>query len=143
MADYNGEVVGSSGLWKICTHPFNDRDSDCRFFRWEDVQVSHWFRTVQALEVLGMVFGLTALLMTILFHFVDTCAENRVMKFSSIFLCILTFCKVLSGGIVIGALKDVQKAYKVPGYTMMSWSFGLSIVSCLFYLISGVAIVLS
>ena len=40
VAEYNGEVVGSSGLWKICTHPFNDRESECRFFRWEDVQVS-------------------------------------------------------------------------------------------------------
>ena len=40
VADHTNSVVGSSGLWKICTHPFSDRDSECRFFRWEDVQVS-------------------------------------------------------------------------------------------------------
>ena len=43
IADHTGGVVGSTGLWKICTHPYSDRDSECRFFRWEDVQVSRKF----------------------------------------------------------------------------------------------------
>ena len=57
--------------------------------------VSDWFRTVQALEVLGMAFGGIALLMILLHSFVATCAENRMLKIFSFFLCIVS-CKYLN-----------------------------------------------
>ena len=55
VADFNDEVVGSSGLWKICTHPFSDRDSSCRFFRWEDVQVSRELYVFNKIHLLMMI----------------------------------------------------------------------------------------
>lgn len=56
VTDYNEEVVGSSGLWKICTKPFNDRENECRFFRWEDVQVSRKYKRFVDENALQLIF---------------------------------------------------------------------------------------
>ena len=53
----------------------------------------------------------------------------------------ISVCMILSGGITVACLKDVQKAYMVPGYTLMAWSFGLSITSSILYLVSGVGVI--
>ena len=57
-----------------------------------DFNFADWFRTVQALEVLGMVAGATALLMIILFSFVSTCAENKMLKIFTLIGCVIA-CK--------------------------------------------------
>lgn len=103
--------------------------------------ITDWFRTVQTLEVLGMMFGWVALLMMILKYFVGTCKANDRLRFISIILLFLSFVLTLCGGSVIGAMKDVQKSMELNDITMyMSWSFGFSIVGCILYLASTIAV---
>ncbi|KAL4229223.1 hypothetical protein ACF0H5_012262 [Mactra antiquata] len=132
-------TVGYSGLWQTCTNMGLTRDS-CRGFRWTDNQVSHWFRTVQAMEVLGFMFGCISLLMLLLKSLVETCMENRRLKVISIALLATAFLFVMIAGIVVAALKDVQKAFVINSDAYLSWGFGVSITASLLYLASCIAV---
>ncbi|KAH3699300.1 uncharacterized protein LOC127861272 [Dreissena polymorpha] len=135
-------TVGSSGLWRIC--PDYAGIDSCRAFVWTDNQVSHWFRTVQTFEVVGFLFGCSALFMMALYHLVETCMENTRLKMCSMALLVVAFMLVFSGAVVVASLKDAQKAIYLPDtYVMPSWGFAFAIVASIVYLVGCVTIVIS
>ncbi|XP_052807067.1 uncharacterized protein LOC128236226 [Mya arenaria] len=141
VTDADG-TVGSAGLWRTCAD-YAGIDS-CRGFVWSDNQVSHWFRTVQTLEVIGFLFGAVALFLFALYHMVEMCMDNRVLKLSAIGLLMLAFLLVFCGTIVVASLKDVQKAIELPKTeAVVSWGFGLSLTASILYLAGGVVVAIS
>ncbi|KAL3837275.1 hypothetical protein ACJMK2_022642 [Sinanodonta woodiana] len=132
------DVIGYSGLWRICADFGTARDS-CRGFQWQDVFVSYWFRTVQSFEVLGMVMAGLALFMLLLFALVETCRENSILKLCSIGLCIIGAIFILVGCIIIGSLKSTLKSFPMDAATVeMSWSFGIAIAGGILMVASSI-----
>lgn len=134
-------VIEYNGLWDKCSDlAVGTGQFKCSAFVWEDVQVSHWFRTVQTMEVLGLVGLLSAVVMIILYVFVSHTRGKAYIRVIALCLCYLCGTFIIVSAIVFGSLKKVQKSRHVPdSYVKLSWSFAVSLIGGILGFFSGIA----
>lgn len=133
---YGGTIRKPHGLWSNC---------DQRFFLFPNCQDTQgWLVAVRALNVIGMMFGSGALVFMGLYTFLNSEKWDRIFKSSALTSAILAGVLVIIGAIVYGASINQGKApipYNVIGTKYLhdfSWSFALSIIAAIFFVISGV-----
>ncbi|KAH3854038.1 uncharacterized protein LOC127875447 [Dreissena polymorpha] len=131
----SGYRSSSYGLWshEYCDH---HRCADnkitgalLRQYKWED-----WYRATQAFECIGLICLSVALLVIILFVFVDRMRKRNPL----IAIIILSFCAVVAMviGFLIFALKLEDYGYSV------GWSMALAIAGCILTFVAGVMCVI-
>lgn len=70
--------------------------------------------------------------------------KSNKLQFTQL-ICLVCFSVlfIMVAGIVVAALKDVQKAFVINSDAYLSWGFGVSITASLLYLASCIAVCLN
>ncbi|VDI71567.1 voltage-dependent calcium channel gamma-1 subunit-like [Mytilus edulis] len=128
-------ITEAHGLWKYCSKFIG------LFVRCE--HSPGWLVAVRALNVIGMMFGSGALVFMGLFTFLHSEKWNKIFKSSALSSAIFSGVLILIGAIVYGASVSQGKAplpHKPVGDVqyVLSWSFALSIIAAILFVISGV-----
>ncbi|XP_041354501.1 uncharacterized protein LOC121372276 [Gigantopelta aegis] len=93
-----------------------------------------WQRATQALEVLGLICNLLALLILLLYMFVDQCRRRNALIATIVFIFAAVFFIVV--GIAIFAIKLEERGFSV------GWSMGIAIVGAIFMFVAGIMSIL-
>lgn len=122
------------GLWRanVCRADYRSRYG-CSSFSitsmwlkrngWED-----WYRATQAFECIGLICLAMALLIMVLFVFVDR-MRKRSPLLAVIFFCFAAVIAMVIGFLIFGI--------KLEGYDI-GWSMGLAIAGCVLTFVAGV-----
>lgn len=135
--------IGHSGLWLLCKKIATGAVTTVSCDNYSDT-IPGWLVAVRALNVIGMMFGSGALVFMGLYTFLNSEKWDRIFKSSALTSAILAGVLVIIGAIVYGASINQGKApipYNVIGTKYLhdfSWSFALSIIAAIFFVISGV-----
>lgn len=139
-------TVEFAGLWEKCADlnlGGDEADFKCQGFVWEDVQVSHWFRTIQTMQSMAFIGMLIIATLAALYMFVSDLRGYRVFRYICIALSFLAGIFLITTCIVFGSLKDVQKARTMPrSYVTLSWSFVLSLLAGIMDLVVGIIFII-
>ncbi|XP_033733239.1 LOW QUALITY PROTEIN: uncharacterized protein LOC117322432 [Pecten maximus] len=126
-------TVEFAGLWEKCADlnlGGDEADFQCQGFVWEDVQVSHWFRTIQTMQSMSFIGMLVVALLAAMYMFVPDLRGYATLRYICVLLLFVAGLFIVTTCIVFGALKDVQKARTMPkSYVKLSWSFVLALLA--------------
>lgn len=122
-------VAYSHGLWKFRICDSYNRCSPARYGNVED-----FHKATQAMECLGLIAVLLALLLLILYCFVDSCRRREALLAATFFIFASVVFIVI--GIIVFATKMEERGYEV------GWSMGVTIAGAILIFISGVFCIL-
>ncbi|KAK3104797.1 hypothetical protein FSP39_010286 [Pinctada imbricata] len=130
-----------TGLWEKCNDlSIGMHQYECRGFIWEDVQVSHWFRTIQTMEAMGTA-GLFAVILLLALYLFSPFKGRKPIKYLAVVVAILCGVLIVVSCIVFGSLKQVMKPrYRSYPNVSLSWSFAFSLVGGFLSFVAGVLV---
>lgn len=120
----------TEGLWRQLVCNVNRCDSS----RYRSFQVPDFHKATQAMECLGLICQLLAVLLLVLYICVDQCRRRNVM------LTVIFFLFAAVGFMVIGFVVFAVK-YEAYGYEV-GWSMGIAIAGCILVFVAGIMCVM-
>lgn len=128
------------GLWKyLLEYRYSNQVQEARSF-FSSAQIpknvfnSGWFRLTQAVECLGLICMVIALLILLLYFFVSSCKQRKAL-YAIILFTFLSVLFIVIGIAVFGG-KMEQMGYSV------GWSMGLAIAGVVLAFLAGIMEVL-
>ncbi|XP_063425863.1 uncharacterized protein LOC134709641 isoform X2 [Mytilus trossulus] len=112
---------------------FKERDCDrdrCTYTTWSEIMNEDWYRATQAMECLGLISLVLALLVLLLYFCVPSCKVRKAL-YGMIFFTFLAVMFIVIGIAIFGSTFD-EKGFDV------GWSMGLAIAAALLAFISGI-----
>lgn len=129
----DGYRYANYGLWRVESC---DRVSCSSFKITHDWLRLHgmddWYHATQAFECMGLIAVCIALLICLLFVFVDT-MRKRTPLLATIFFCFAAVLCMVIGFLIIGIKME---------YYSIGWSMGLAIAGCALTFVAGVMCVI-
>lgn len=135
--------IGHSGLWLNCKRTQATVVTTVSCSSYADA-IAGWMVAVRALNVIGMIFGSVALVFMGLFTFLYSEKWKKIIRSSALISALLAGSLIIIGAVLYGVSVSQGKApvpYQVVSARYihsLSWSFALSLVAAILFVISGV-----